>query len=480
MAAVPFAVQSYRHDSLPISAQRTLNLYAEKQVEGAKTKVSIHGDPGITTFATAGEGPIRGFHMLGGLLYAQSGGWLYSITNAATPVATQLGGQVSGTGVVSIADNGEELMIANGANGYIYDTTSGFRLITDTDFVAGNTTAYHSGRFIADQASTNQFAVSDSLDGSSWGALAFATKEAKSDNLLAVLNIKEVLHLLGVGSSELWAYTGAANVPFGRLPGGTLDKGVLAAYATAQEDEAMFMVGSDRMAHKVSGAQLQRVSQHAIETTWQGYTSVSDCFGLAYPWRGHKFVVFTFPSEEVGLGDTSSWALDLSTGLWHEKLSYDLNGTPLGRWRGNCAIEAYGKVLIGDSQSGKIGYLDGTVFTEFGDPTYARAVSPPYSAGEKRLFTSRFGLDIEAGVGLSSGQGSDPQVMLDISDDGGRTFGPLQPWASMGAQGANKTRVKWDRLGSTEPGGTRVFGITISDPVKRTILGAFADMKPGM
>lgn len=480
MPDIPFGIQSYVHDSLPISAQRALNLYAEKQAPGAKAPITVHGDPGIATFATAGAGPIRSFHMLGGLLYAVSGPWLYSITNAPTPVATQLGGQVAGSGVVSMADNAEELMVVDGTTGFLYDTVGGFRLITDVDFESANTVAYHSGRFVTDRAGTDQIAVSDSLDGDSWGALAFASKEAKSDNLQAVLNVKEVLHLLGFSSSELWAYSGAANFPFQRLPGGTLDQGTVSPYANAQEDEALFLLGDDRIAYRVSGSQLSRVSTHAIEGTWQKYSEVDDCFGLAYSWRGHKFIVFTFPSEEVVLGETSTWVFDISTGLWHEKLSYDLNGTPLGRWRVNCAIEAYGKVLVGDSRSGKIGYLDGDTRTEFGDPMYAVGTSAPLHANGKRLFTSKFELDIEAGVGLSSGQGSDPQIMLDISDDGGRTWGPLQPWSSMGALGAYKTRVKWNRLGSTEPGGIRVFRATISDPVKRTITAARVMGSEGM
>lgn len=475
---IPFATSSYRHDSLPISAQRALNLYAERQPPNAKTQVSVHGSPGITLFATAGAGPVRGFHMLGGLLYVVAGPWLYSVTNAPVPVVTQLGGQISGSGVVSMDDNGDELVIVNGANGYIYDTTSGFRIITDTDFHAAKTVAFLDGFFLYDRDGTNQVFRSDLLNGSSYEALAFASKEAKSDNVQAVLNVNQILYVLGVASSELWPNAGAAFFPFQRQA--TLDRGLLAPLATAQEDQALFLIGDDRIAYRISGTQLSRISTHPIEQTWQKYTAVSDCFGLAYSFNGHKFVVFTFPTHQAALGDTASWAYDISTGLWHEKLSYDSSGNPLGRWRGNCVINAYGKTLIGDSLSGKIGYLDGTVNTEFGDPMYAQAVSPPLHANGKRLFMSRFGLDMEAGVGIASGQGSDPKVMLDISDDGGRTYGPMQEWMSLGRQGAYKTRLNWKKLGSTEPGGTRVLRITISDPVKRTIIAADADVKAGM
>jgi hypothetical protein len=481
MPPIHFAVQSYRHDVLPVSAQRLLNMYSEAQPQGAKSQVAVRGCPGITTFATAGAGPVRGFHLLGGVLYAVSGTALYSITNAAAPVVTNVGSAVTGSGIVSMDDNGTELVVVNGTNGNIYDTSAGFRLITDADFNSANTVAYIDSRFMFDWASTAKFFISDSLDGTAYDPLAFATKESKSNDVLAVVNVKQMAYILGDGpNSEVWAGNGAANFPFQRLPGGTVDRGIIGAHAHTQEDQALFIVGDDRMAYRVGGVQLQRISTHAIEGTWKGYTAVSDCFGLTYTYKGHKFVVFTFPSQEVALGDTASWAYDISTQLWHERLSYDTNGTPLGRWRGNCAIEAYGKVLIGDAFSGKIGYLDPTVHTEFDDPMYASATSSPYHAGDRPLFHSDLTVDMETGVGIDSGQGSDPQIMLDISDDGGQTFGSNQPWAAMGAQGAYKTWVRWHRLGRTERGGTRVYRVTVSDPVKRTIVGAHSNMKAGL
>jgi hypothetical protein len=231
------------------------------------------------------------------------------------------------------------------------------------------------------------------------------------------------------------------------------------------------------MAYRITGTQLSRISQHAIERIWQKYTSTDDCFGLAYTWNGHKFIPFTFPTEQVDLGDTGTWAFDIATNMWHERLSYDLNGSPLGRWRGNCAIAAYGKILIGDSQSGKIGYLTDTVQTEFGDPMYAEAISPPYADPDhRRLTCSLFQLDMEVGVGTGSGQGEDPQVMLSISTDGGKTWDDGIPYETLGAEGEYGRQLRWHRLGSAYQW---AFKVRITDPVKKTILRAKADFRAG-
>jgi len=454
-----------------------LNLYAERQPPDAKSPVTVHGVPGITTYATLGEGPIRGFHVMGGVLYVVSGPWLYSVSSTPTPVVTRIGGQILGSGVVSMDDNGDQLMIVNGSNGFVYDTVSGFRIVTDTDFAAANTVAQLDGFFLFDRIGTNQVFRSDLLDGTSYEALAFASKESKSDNVQAVVNVKQVAHFLGERSSELFANAGAAFFPFQRIPGGTIDRGIIAPHAHAQEDQTLFLIGDDRIAYKLGGTQLGRISTHAIEQEWGKYTSVGDCIGLAFTHKGHKFVYFTFPSQQASLGNTTTWGFDIATGLWHERLSFDMNGTPLGRWRANCAIEAYNKTFIGDCLTGKIGYIDGTVDTEFDDPIHIEAVSPPLGDGVRWHTIDQFQLDMATGVGVAAGQGSNPQVMLSLSEDGGHTWLPYEDWTSLGEQGAYKTQVYWNRLGGAY---TMLLKVRITDPVKRTITAAHADVKVGL
>lgn len=79
----------------------------------------------------------------------------------------------------------------------------------------------------------------------------------------------------------------------------------------------------------------------------------------------------------------------------------------------------------------------------------------------------------ETGVGLTSGQGSDPQVMLRWSDNGGHTWGN-EHWTSMGMQGQYKARALWRRLGQ---GRNRVYEVSGSDPVKVAILDLYLNVE---
>lgn len=466
---IPFATQSYKHDSLPISSQRAVNVYAEREPPDAKTQVAVLEAPGLISFATCGSGPIRGMHVMAGVLYAVSGTSLYSVTSAG--VATAVGGAVSGTNLVSMADNGTQLCIVNGVNGYIYSVAGGFQLITDADFVAARTVEFFDSYFVFDRINSNRFAISALLDGTSFDPLDFASAEASPDNVLTTLNQMEALLIFGETTIELWQNTGAVNFPFQRVPGGLIERGCAAALTPVKEDNSVFFLGNDRVFYRLQGVQPIRVSTHAIETAWQKYATISDAFCFAWTWEGHKFIVLTFPTA------LATWVYDVSSGLWHERVSWDENNNTVLRWRPSSHASVYNKQLFGDSLSGKIGYADADTFTEFGNTMQALAVAPAIQQDAKRVFMSRFELLMETGVGTATGQGSDPQIMLDWSDDGGATFASPQQWRSLGAMGKRRTRVRWTRLGSFFD---RRLRITITDPVRRKIIAASAELRQGM
>ena len=101
--------------------------------------------------------------------------------------------------------------------------------------------------------------------------------------------------------------------------------------------------------------------------------------------------------------------------------------------------------------------------------------APHVAQEHARLFYRRFELDLERGVGVANGQGSDPLVQLRISRDGGQTWS--EPWLmSAGALGAYTTRVIARRLGSARDA---VFEVTVSDPVAWSLVQAWLDLEAG-
>ena len=100
----------------------------------------------------------------------------------------------------------------------------------------------------------------------------------------------------------------------------------------------------------------------------------------------------------------------------------------------------------------------------------------PHIADEQiRIRHEAFQLDIEAGMGLTTGQGSDPQLMLRWSDDGGHTWSN-EYWVSAGPKGQYRRRARWTRLGQAQD---RVYEVVIADPVKVAWLDAFLTLTKG-
>ena len=466
---IQFATNSYKHPSLPVSAQQCVNAYAESEPGGAASPVVVLGVPGLTSFASAGTGPIRGLHQMDTLLYAVSGDDLYSITTTGT--ATLVGTGITGTGNVSMANNGTQLCIVNGVSGWIYTVLGGLQLITSVNFHAADTVTFFDNYFVFDWKGTNKYFISNLLDGTQYNGLDFASAEVQPDYVVATLNQQENLFIFGTRTIETWYNAGALSFPFQRYDGATIERGCGAPLTPVKEDNSVFFLGDDLIFYRLNGIIPVRISTHALEAAWRDYAVVSDAFTFSYTYEGHKFVVLTFPSA------LATWVYDISTNLWHERVSWDQNNNNLERWRGNCFCNFNNTLLVGDAYNGTIGEVDGSTYTEYGNTIQTLLVSPPIHSERKRVFVSLLELFMESGVGLSTGQGSDPQVMLDWSNDGGRTWVPLQQWTSFGRIGEYLTRVRFLKLGQARQ---RVFRVYITDPVRRVIISATAELSVGM
>ena len=102
--------------------------------------------------------------------------------------------------------------------------------------------------------------------------------------------------------------------------------------------------------------------------------------------------------------------------------------------------------------------------------------SPHLSDEQFWYYVSSFQLDLEVGLGTSTGQGMNPQIMLQWSDDGGHTWGPEQ-WVSAGVQGQYEWRAIWRRLGRSRD---RVWRVAMTDPVAWRLLTAYVDVQKGV
>ena len=165
----PILGSSYMARSVNAAANRMVNLFPEVIPEGGKEPAFLNRAPGLAFLQTVGTGPIRGLwaHQTNGSdFYVVSGTEVYKLTSA-TGAPIKLG-DVSGTGQVSIADNGTQIFFACNGPSYIYnEVTNVFQQITDIDFPGAKTVGYLDGYFVFTQPNSQIFWITQLLDGTS-------------------------------------------------------------------------------------------------------------------------------------------------------------------------------------------------------------------------------------------------------------------------------------------------------------------------
>lgn len=454
---IQFGVGTYKHRSLPLSAQRMVNCYLEPAAPKSKTLAAVIAAYGTRTWGTAGSAgqPCRGGKVINGVPYAVIGPALYSFSSSGT--ATLLG-TVSGSGSVIIAGDGVKMMIVTDSTDYFYNGTT-VAAISDTDYPGSDWVENLDGYYCV--SIDGELHVSANRDPSDWDALDFATAEKYPDDIVRGIADHNELILFGRESGEAWYDSGDADFPLTKVPSGDFEVGIYTKDACAKADNTVFFLGHDGVMYRLNGYTPLRVSTHAVE---QAVEDATDKNFKCFSWKesGHEFVSLTCTEFTL--------IYDVSSGLWHNRESFGYD-----YWRAAFVLLAYNKLLVGDSLSNAIGELNADTFTEYGNTLRLSCVSGSVSKDNKRVRHSRLELVFEQGVGLTSGQGSDPQIMLRWSDDGGRTWSN-EVWRSLGAIGAFKTQACWNRLGQAKD---RVYEYAISDPVRRTLIQATTEVEIG-
>jgi hypothetical protein len=488
-----FIGPAYTLPSLNVDAQRCVNLYAAMNEMGkgkADEIAYLLGTPGLEALATVGDGPIRCVHFDQTLsaplnpttrVFVVSGNEVYKFLYVAgvwTP--TLLGTLDTSVGTVKAASNTSDLgqtVFVDGANQYLFKKTTlseTFGDFTSFGYAVLDTpptgVIYVDGYFVFCNG-TNAFYVSD-VNSLNVDPLSYASAEGDPDSIVAIITNRRDLWLLGERSIELWVNVGAADFPYARASGGFIEKGCVAEDSVAKIDNMVFWLGRDAAGQGVvyagQGLNPERISTHAIEHAINGYDDISSAVGYTYQSNGHAFYVLNF--------DEATWVFDLATKLWHERAYLSDGVLQRHRAQFHAFIPEFGIHMLGDYEDNRIYQYNDNVYTDDGDPIKRLRTSPHVSQDERNIFCNEFQLVIESGVGLDGvTQGTDPKIMLQLSKDGGHTYG-IERWTSMGKIGQRLCRVIWRRLGVFRD---LVVKVEITDPVKTVFISANIELEVG-
>lgn len=471
-----FIGPTYTVQSVNADGEKCINLYPEiLESDGGKTRMALYGVPGRQTFVTGLAGPPRALFAQDGRAFCVAGDRFYEVNSDQT--VTDRGGVLNDGLPATIFSNGlggGQLFIVSGRSGYIYALVANtLTLIAVAGFPTGVAVmgeAFDQYFFVL-KANSLSFQISSLANGSLWAAADTGTRSRASDNIVSIIRLGLYLWLLGSRTSEPWYDSGAATFPFAPVPSALLEMGCAAAFSPTRLDNAICFLGQDargaRMVLRIDqgGMAAARISTFAVEYALNGYDSVSNAVGYSYQEAGHTFYVLT--SAEW----PTSWAYDVATQLWHERAKWNAATGQYEADRGMTHCYAYNKHLVGDRSNGWIYEQKLGLYADADQPIRWMRRSPHICQEQNRTYHSRFQVDLETGVGLTIGQGSNPLVMFRFSNDGGHTWSnTLYP--SIGPIGAWGTRTYNWRLGMARD---RVYELTGSEPVKTALIAAYVD-----
>lgn len=489
-------VATYQHRSRQASGARLLNCFVETLPADARAPYVLTRAPGVQYVAPVNTtnldaGPIQGMHAAHGRLYVICNGNLYTMPGTEGGTGTLVGAVPSATGDYDMDSNDESLVVTTGgATTYYYTPgTATFGSISDSDFVAyGDVSEVEFLNnfmlFVAKDSGT--FFGADLGSVTAFDALNFATAEYNADNIVGFKADHEQLLIFGERTIEIWGSVEINGFPFQRLPNGVIQVGCLAGRTVCRLGSSVAWVADDFTVRVLEGVAANRVSTHAIEQ-WLRTVTPSTGRACSYQYEGHVFYVLTF--------EEGTRVFDLTTGEWHERQTYGRDN-----WVWNFAtvfeLPVVGsQVLVGqysasnpyrtysgDYWDGKlIGYLTPEAYEDAlyqdEDATVLQRmewVYQPIVADGALAFHHRLELVFERGIG-TAGQGEDPEVMLDYSDDGGATW-KSAPNRKLGQAGEYQKRAVWHALGSSRQ---RVYRAAVSDPVPVTLIETYLEVTGG-
>lgn len=484
---------AYQSQTQSADAQSCINLMVEKDESGAgKSDLTLVNTPGTSVFTILTDAPLRGEHTVStpGVIprtFAVGGSTLYEILSngTSTPIALV----ANDSNPVSFASSNTQVMLASGGQGYCL-TLSTTTLTGPIATIAGvSQVEYCDGFFSALIGTSAKWYVSAAADGTTWDPAQSTVISVFGDNVVSMKALARYLCFFGPKKSVCY-YDSGNTFPFDVAPGGFSDQGSAATFGIGQADNTLFGIWADPLgggvAFKVSGVTFQRVSTHAIELEWQGYSTISDAIYASYQDRGHTICQWSFPTA----GKT--WCYDVSTGLWHQKTFFQ-NGNHLAH-RAQFHTYAFGKHLVGGQYSGTIYQMSsptsdgagGWNFVTDAGNSIVRVRRSPYvgTAGMRNYFSS---LEIMGDTGLGpniplmdgSGNNRGPQLMVRWSDDNGHTWSDFR-YLDMGQIGQYSTRMILWQLGSVWGSIGRIFELSFSDAAPLRITDADLVASPAM
>jgi hypothetical protein len=481
---------TYQQQGLKIAGQQALkNFYFHKipQASDSRSEWGILSTPGLDFIADATGALIRA-----AITYDTTKAYIV-IDNkikkvTSSFVVSDLGVTLGGsTGNCSIAKTGTEVVVC--ANSKIYRINALTDAVTDITTVLTSINALNipiwvmaqNSRFIYLTSNSNQVHISDLYNANSITSLNGYRPNTIAGTLSNGAVTTWYQYYFNENSVEVYRDTGAEIGPFSRIDGGAIPVGIAASQSALTILDKVYYLGRTNVGLlgliEVTDVNYKVVSTPDFVQRIDDYYSYSDAIAWTDTQNGHVFYNLTFPNVELSPGFSSNigktWTYDLMTGLFFERSSYDSVNARDTRHKANCSFFLGNKELIGSWDDGKIYEISNDFQDEEGVTIKREIITSTLLDRDSAFTVYNLEIDVERGIALTSGQGSDPILMLETSKDRGNTWSAVRQ-RSVGVNGDYNKIIRFSSFGM---GKSFTWRIRVTDPVKWAFIGATAEIE---
>lgn len=457
MPGIPLPTGSDADTAVDNTNSRLINAYAVKSPADARSPFYIEGAAGLLEQVDMGTGPIRAHKPWEGNLYVASGQRVYQVDTDFNSVEW---GVISNGGNMPMAA-GFDYILTVGESGELYLIDDDGVVVVNSPFPVQDL-RYFQGQFVflrKDAPTPGEYFVNkitpDAGEKISFDLLDFANAETESDEAVALERKGDLLWIMGNKTTETFAF--GSGIPYTAVGGVFFDVGCGARDTVTKSKDNVYWLGSD-LTIVENG---QRISSLDVEKAINDADFLDGSYGFTFKEYGNEFVAFTF-------GLSSTWVFDIQNRKWHERKTYQRN-----TWQATTGIRFADKQLVGDSLTGKLFELSPNVYDYDGNFRVCVIQFPYVHADGANIKMGPLELTINGGAGTSAIL--DPQIMIEYSLDGGRTWSS-EIWRSMGARGKFREPVCVNRLGRNQD---IIFRLSVSDAVEFQLIKAFLGAKVG-
>lgn len=441
-------------DALPV------NMYAvEREMFGVKGYMLQM--PGIASHAT-GSGVDRGamWNDKQNTQFRVSGTKLLKLDNETV---IELG-DIPGSSQASLDHSFNTQAIVADGRYYLYDETSGFREIEDEDLGTPIDVVWVDGYYFF---TDGEFIYHTDIDDeSSIDPLKFATAEFIPDYTYGVAKTEDnKVVVFGRYSIEYFVNVASEDFAFQRVPTRALKMGIVGTHCKAEVGGKMYVLGGRRddaiSLHLVGVGSTLKLGTREVDKTIAQYSEdeLANARIESFEHDGYTFVIVHLPNETLLFNQSIATAAGIDQ-AW-SILKSDVLGDTAWRAINGVFDQAANRWVFGDRQDSRIGKIDSTVSTHYGDIAEWLLYTPfnyieSASIDEVEIeVIPGFTTEDDATVAISTTYngltyGKEWFEMYGEPNDYGKRFiirrmGYVNDWVSFKLRGANTSRVAFGR-----------------------------------